>query len=289
MNNRSIELGFPSLTASFLRGQDIFYKQFNEISFFIEDTGQERFYYNILKKLFPNLKVEKIFPLDGKKNVIDDARLNILDKTKVYIVDLDFDEILERTQSIVNLFYLDKYSIENYLCSKENIYEVIREKNPRLSNRDIEKKFNLHKCQMEWKKLLSELSSSFIVIQMHSLGKEYYGINPARDFDLNTSPVCYKNNFIINYFIELEVYLKTKNRRYSLNAQIKKYKKHYKTKELAIKNIPGKYILNLLKYQLDKKKLINSCNLESFAYRLSKDADVDELHFLKNQISNYIR
>ena len=88
--------GFPELTDSFLSGQDILYTQFNDIEFYVEDTEQEHFYFNILKKLFPDLNFEKIFPLNGKDNVRDSARLNIGNKKKVYIVDLDFDHILNK-------------------------------------------------------------------------------------------------------------------------------------------------------------------------------------------------
>jgi len=37
-----------------------------------------------------------------------------------------------------NLFYLTRYSIENYLCNKNSIYEVIREKKPNLKNDEID-------------------------------------------------------------------------------------------------------------------------------------------------------
>ena len=102
------------MTDSFLSGQDIFYLQFNEISFYIEDTDQEYFYFNILKRLFSDISFEKIFPLDGKGNILMDAQRNLGDRTKVYLADVDFDEILKVKQEFENVFYLDKYSIENY-------------------------------------------------------------------------------------------------------------------------------------------------------------------------------
>ena len=42
-----MEEGFPELTDSFLSGQDILYKQFNDIEFYVEDFEQEHLYYNI--------------------------------------------------------------------------------------------------------------------------------------------------------------------------------------------------------------------------------------------------
>ena len=200
--------GFPELTDSFLAGQDILYSQFNDIDFYVEDTEQEHFYYNIFRKLFPEIKLDKIFPLNGKKNVIDAAKLTIGDKKKVYIVDLDFDKILGRRENISNIFYLEKYSIENHLFAKNTLFELIREKKTKLKNHEIELIFNYKKLLNECKHLLSELSCSFILIQKYSLGKEYFGLNPTRDFDFSTPVPKYKNNFINQFFASIELALK---------------------------------------------------------------------------------
>ena len=58
-----MENGFPNLSDSFLAGQDIFYTQFNEISFYIEDTEQEHLYFNILRRVFPDISLDKYFRL----------------------------------------------------------------------------------------------------------------------------------------------------------------------------------------------------------------------------------
>jgi hypothetical protein len=282
-----MSIGFPELSDSFLSGQDILYTQFNEINFYVEDTDQEHFYYNILAKLFPNLSFEKIFPLNGKDNVIIESKLTSGDKSKVYIVDLDFDEILNKKENEDNLFYLKRYSIENYLCHKTSVYEIIREKNPKLKDNEIDNIFSFESVQKDWKKLLTELSSSFIIIQKYSLGKEYFGLNCPRDFDFNQTPSTIKNQFLPNYFSEVETLLKSRNRRYTLKSQVNKLKSNFRSLEKAIKNIPGKYILNLLKYQLESKGLINQISMESFTYKLSKDCNIDSLSFLKDEIKDY--
>lgn len=281
--------GFPELSNSFLSGQDILYTQFNDINFYVEDTDQEHFYFNILKNLFPDISFEKIFPLNGKDNVVIEAKHTIGDKTKVYIVDLDFDEILGRKENEENLFYLRRYSIENYLCHKTSIYEIIRERNPKLKNAQIDALYNFETLKKEWKTLLSDLSSTFIIIQKFSLGKEYFGLNCPRDFDLNSAPPVVKNQFLTNYLNEVEILLKNCDSRYTLKAQLKKLKSNYRSLENAIKNIPGKYILNLLKYQLKRLGLINQISLDSFIYKLSKDCNIDSLLFLKEKINEYTR
>ncbi|MBA4155729.1 DUF4435 domain-containing protein [Flavobacterium sp.] len=282
-----MEFGFPELTESFLSGQDVFYVQFNDVFFYVEDTDQEHLYYNILKRLFPDVKFDKIFPLNGKQNLKNHAKLNVGDNKKVYIADLDFEDILETKENIDNVFYLKKYSIENYLIDKQGIYEIIREKNPKLKNANINALFSLlttlNRC-----KSLSELSRTFIVIQKFSLGKEYFGLNPARDFDFATIPPSYKNSFITNYFDEVEILLKSIDARFTLNSKTKIYKSSFKSLDDCLSNIPGKHLLVLIKFLLEKEQLINQVSLETFTYKLSKDCSVDSFNDLKDEILEFV-
>lgn len=280
--------GFPELTDSFLSGQDILYTQFNDIEFFVEDTDQEHFYFNILKKLFADLKFEKIFPLNGKENVCENANLNIGNKKKVYIVDLDFDHLLDAVVNLDNLFYLKRYSIENYLFSKGAIYEVIRNRHPKLKNEDIDPLLDLNKIILDTA-CLKELSCCFIIIQDKELGHPYYGINVTRDFNFNTSPPTYRMNFIGNYIKDVEILLKAKDKRYSLASQKRNLIKHFKTASDCLANIPGKYLLTFLKNRLFHHGLINQMTDESFTYSLSKDFNGDELIYLRTNITNYIQ
>jgi len=281
--------GFPELTDSFLAGQDIFYVQFNEIEFYVEDTDQEHFYFNILKKLFPDLVFEKIFPLNGKDNVQAVSLVNIGNKKKVFIVDLDFDAILGKVIIQENLFYIKKYSIENYLLTKDAIYEIIRSRNSKLKNNEIDKLFNYKTSLTITAKCLTELSCSFIVIQKYGLGIDYYGISKKRDFDLSLPPPSYRMNFVKDYLTKVEIELKKKNRRLSLASQIRKFKGYYKGLNEALSNIPGKYLLNFIKDQLQSLNLIHQMSNDSFVYNLSKEVTPNDLGFLKNQIISYIK
>jgi hypothetical protein len=282
-----MEFGFPELTDSFLAGQDIFYEQFNDAEFYVEDTEQEHLYLNILKQLFPEITIGKIFPLNGKTNLKNHAKINTEDKSKIYIADLDFDKILGTKEDIANVFYLNKYSIENFLINKDGIYELIREKSPKLKDSDIDDLINFNTLTNNCKRLLSELSCSFLVIQKFSLGKEYFGLNPPRDFDLDSNPPCYRNAFILNYFRETENLLKNKDGRYTLKSKQQEYKKYFRSVHNALINIPGKYLLNLLKYNLEKLKVINQLSLESFTYKLSKECCTNQLQYLKQEIIDY--
>lgn len=283
-----MEEGFPELTDSFLAGQDILYKQFNDIEFYVEDFEQEHFYFNILKKLFPDILFEKIFPLNGKKNVVDTSKLSTNNKDKIYIVDLDFDGILEIKEPNNNLFYLDKYSIENHLISKNAIYELIREKDAKLKDSDIDLLFNYDDLLKETKQHLEKLSCCFLINQVHSLGMKHLCIEPTREFDLSKSVPTYRNNFITDYYNLVHQEIITFNNSLTLDTEIQKVQEFFHTIENALINIPGKFLLNMIKSKLEKIKLIYRVTLESFTYKLSKEFNVNELEYLKIRISNYI-
>ena len=281
--------GFPELTDSFLFGQDILYNQFNEINFYVEDTEQEHLYHQILKKIFPDVSFDKIFPLNGKTNVTNAAKYNVSEKNKVYIVDLDFDEILSKKHTVDNLFYLRRYSIENYLCNKHAIWEIIREKSPKLKDNDISNILDFNNICEQWKMLLSELSSIFLIIREKSLPIRYFGVNCPRDIELKNNPVQIKNNFISKYYDDVEALLKSLDSTYTLETEIQRKNLFFDSTDKVIENTPGKYLLTLLKFQLENLSLIDTVSLESFTYKLSKETDVSDLEFLKIDIENYIK
>jgi len=136
----SIEESIPQKSEAFLNGQDIFYIQFNEINFYIEDENQENLYFVIFSKLFSNVNFKKIFPLRGKSNVLRKADYNKDIKTKIFIVDKDFDDLLGKKILQSNLFYLEQYSIENYLINYNSLKEYVIEEQPKIKSREIQKR-----------------------------------------------------------------------------------------------------------------------------------------------------
>ncbi|WP_162426118.1 DUF4435 domain-containing protein [Pontibacter pudoricolor] len=286
-----MQFGFPELTDSFLEGQDLLYTQFNDINFYVEDTDQEYFYFHVLKNLFPSIKIEKIFPLNGKKNVTDAAKANLGDKSKIYLVDLDFDEILGLKESVANLFYLERYSIENYLFAKEALFELFKEDNPKIRTHEIEAIFSYESLINECRDLLSKLACTFLIIKKYSLGLDYLGLNPPRDFDI-TNPIAPKfkqgSSEIPVYFTLVENRLKRKDGRFTLNSKLKEFNIYFNTLSKALANIPGKYLINYIKFRIGR--LINLTNVtqETFTIRLAKNSDLQDLNYLKNAVLNYI-
>lgn len=270
-------------------GQDIVWSQFNEVNFYVEDIEQENFYFEILKKLFPKIKFERIFPLGGKPNIFTDAALNAGDKKKVYIVDLDFDEILNKKNLFQNIFYLEKYSIENYLIDKEAIKKIIIEERPKVKGNEIDALFDINSFYDECHALFPELISYYLTIQKHELGIENVKCDTARFCNFNTNPASLKSSQINAYDAQITQALIVKDGRIKLNAQLKHFKKHFITAKDTLKYTPGKYLLNFIKYRIEKLFSLAQMTLESFTYRLAKNCETLDLLFLKERITNYIR
>lgn len=280
--------GFPELTNAFLSGQDLFYQQFNKINFYVEDTEQENLYYQILKKLFPDIDFDKIFPLNGKDNVQDAARENINYKNKVYIVDLDFDDILGSKLDLENLFYLERYSIENYLYDKESVWELIREKSPKLKDSDINAIVDYNILKSQWKPAFDKLSALFLIINKYSLPDSYYGIECHRDYLIEGDELSLKGSFIITYHESVKNSFTNKHALLDFATAFSDSILNFNNLEKVVVATPGKYILNLLKHQLRKEKLIDECELESFTYKLSKASSFESLFPIRDRIIDFI-
>lgn len=289
-----MEIGLPVKTDAFYRGQDILYSQFNDINFYVEDEDQENFYEATLKKLFPQIRLEKIFPLNGKPNVVTEAQLTLGDKKKVYIVDKDFDDLLNIKKTLPNLFYLEKYSIENYLLEPEAIQNLVIEERPKIKPSDFNTLFSLPHFQKETKKLFSEVISAFLVIQKYSLGIKNVKYDPARFCNLN-HPHSVKTTEFVTYKSSIESALKLKNKKLSLNAQIKKFMKFFSNRVKptdSLRHIPGKYILVFLKAQLRylfDATSFNNLSLESLSIRLANKCKFTELLYLQKSILSFIK
>jgi hypothetical protein len=278
-----MNIGFPEASVSFNRGQDILYRQFNDIDFYVEDTDKENLYFLILKNLLPGIKLSKIFPLSGKKNVISDAQSNSSSKRKVYLVDLDFDDILGRKQSIRNLIYLERYSIENYFFDEEAIKEQIREKKPSIKDAEINRSFSFNIELTNILHYLKNIALAAIVIQRYNLGISYPNHNFQDYMNYYNSGGTYSQS-IIAFFNQVENGLKNIDGRFSLSAKLKNEKKFIRGCSLG-NLIPGKWVLVLIKSLLLRRKLIIQKNDDSFSYSLAKDVNVKNLRFIANEIT----
>jgi Protein of unknown function (DUF4435) len=281
------EESIPSKSQNYLMGQDILWSQFNDLNFYVEDADQENFYYHILKKIFPNVKISRIFPLGGKRFVIDKAKGTISDKTKIFILDKDFDDILNKKENHPNLFYLKKYSIENYLIEEVALHEIIKEENTKIKDTEIKNKLKTGKLLDECKDIFGELACNFLLIKKFDLGLDYLGIEPLRDCNLKGN-CCIKQTVTVPFYQQVEKLLKEKHPRLRYSTQIKKAMLHFSTAKKALINIPGKYLLNYIQQKIRTLFAIAQIKFDRFIYRLAKNCILSELNYLRGDILQYI-
>lgn len=286
----TIEESIPTRNTNYRLAEDIFYLQFNEISFFIEDEDQENFFFCILKNLFPDIQIDKIFPLNGKDNVINESNKNIGNKKKVFIVDKDFDDILNKINSNDNLFYLDRYSIENHLIEKDAIVEYIIGEKPKLKRADINNLFDLELNIQNINNKLSELIHLHLVVQKKCSRIKNISLNHERFFDFNNGDFCLKPVQLNRYKLDIQNELSNIDGRLKLTSQFKKVKKivNINNNQLSIKHVPGKYLIKMIKQVIESLFGLVSRNVESFCYRLSANCLFTSLNGLKLSIEQYI-
>lgn len=286
----TIEESIPSKNDSYRLGEDVFFFQFNDVSFYVEDEEQENFFFCILTNLFPDIRIEKIFTLGGKDNVIEEASENQDDKKKVFIVDKDFDDFLGEIVSYTNLFYLDRYSIENYLFEQDAIIGYIISEKPKLRRTDIANQFDIEDLLSNIFGVLKEIVYLHIVVQNKCPHLKNISLNHQRFVTFRNNSFELKIDQINNYKDAITLELKNIDRRLTLLGQLRKVQRlvSLKTSESCMIHMPGKYTVKMLKQMIESIFGLISRNTESYSYHIAERSSFDDLNRLKQSIETYI-
>lgn len=285
------EESIPSKSENYRNSEDVFYVQFNDVSFYIEDEEQENFFFCILKNLFPDIRIDKIFPLNGKDNVIDESKENIGNKKKVFIVDKDFDDIFNRLINQPNLFYLDRYSIENHLLEEDAVVQYIIGESPKLKRPAVKSLLKFEEKLNTVFNNLEKIVNLHLVVQYNCPHLPNVSLNHERFIQFNRGYFIHRTNQINQYEQRIETEIKQVDGRYTLNGQIRKIKKdfiHIKTFDLYLKHIPGKYVIRMIKQVVESEFSLASRNIDSFNYRIAEKCNFRSLNNLKTSINSYI-
>jgi len=279
----TIEESIPSFSDVYLQGQDILFDQFNEVNFYVEDTDLEQLYFQILKKIFPTIRIEKIFPLNGKKNVIDGAKENRNDKKRIYIVDKDFDDLHERIESIDNLFYLDRYCIENYLFEEISILEFVVSENPKIKHQEFNQLYNVDQRVSDILEKLIYINSLFFVVQKFGLPFENSSLHIDCFLQKNKVEIC--QNKLRSYKEKLQKFIDENDLTIDIENAIESNIEDWKAKGIIENNICGKDILYILLHDLKKEfKIRKLPDHYSACYRLAKECRFESLNFLRQNV-----
>lgn len=278
---------FPRRSPEALAVLDIFYDEFNDVHFFVEDEDQENLYEVILRRMFPELKIARVFPLGGKQAVLDHAPC-VIDEGEgrprsIYLVDKDFDDLLGIRVQKPSLFYLDWYCIENYFADPDAILEVMVETVPKLKRPEIAANLALPAMLMDLMDSLRPLFQMFYCVQRFGLQLKNCSL-PAERF-CNT-----KNRWHVDPVALAEYKVKVALAASSTPhaAALADPLSHPEIAALAQLDphrlISGKHLCTLVFHYLKSKYNLGSITFESFLFRVCKNSSLSALNCLASEI-----
>lgn len=276
----------PKRSLEGLAALDIFYDEFNDVHFFVEDEDQENLYEIILRRMFPELKIARIFPLGGKQAVLDHVPRIDTGGTKprsIYLVDKDFDDLLGAKVQKPMLFYLERYCIENYFTEPDAILEVVVESAPRLKRAEIAADLDLPSKLVEFIESLRPLFQLFYCVQRFALGLKNCSLpaekfcNARRRWDVDLAALAdYKAKVTL-------AALNTSNAAALADPFL-----HPEVAALTQMDphavISGKHLCTLTFHYVKSKYNLGSITFESFVFRVCKNSSMHALHSLASEI-----
>lgn len=109
-----------------------FFRRWNSLDVFVEDVKPEteKVYITLINQMAADLKVERIFPLGGRKNVLDECKKDQTagGRPRLYVIDGDLALLTDDTPpKYTRLFIHPVYCIENYLINESALAGLLNE------------------------------------------------------------------------------------------------------------------------------------------------------------------
>ncbi len=125
----------PRFPERALPSKAIFYRSLQDIDVYVEDVGSEVFYSELLKRLMgDSLRIEKVFPLGGRQQVLERAQQYTDSRPALFVVDGDLHGVAGLpVPSYPHLYIHACYCIENYLFCEKATIEVMVENSGELT------------------------------------------------------------------------------------------------------------------------------------------------------------
>lgn len=263
----------------------IFLSGSNDINIIVEDEYKEYEYENIFNRLFSyKIIINNIFPMKGKpgvKKAFEEYGTNYEGKPSVYLVDDDFDTIMEKEKiEHPNFIYLDRYNIESYYVDKRAILKFMAGKMKR-RQRDIVDEIDYESWENTTYCKLENLFINYVIGQAVFPEEKNVGISPYIYID---SKGYIDDNKINDYVIQLQERIPNYDELYLF------YNKKYQ--ELLEGNanrlICGKYVIASLSQYL-RKKVNTTFKEDDFRYYLVGEFDIKKLDYVKESIEKLLK
>ncbi len=282
------DLMLPQRSLEGLAALDVFYIDFNEVNFFVEDIDQENLYEIILRRIFPQKRITRVFPLGGKQEVLKHLNNQISSgdiSKSIYIVDKDLDDLLGSKEHHDNLFYLDRYCIENYFLEPSAIIDFIIENAPKTNRQDVAAREDFAQKVQDFGDSLKKLFLLFLYIQRNKIGIRNCSL-PAENFCQDKKRWIIDEQKISNYLESIKDHIRNNNFPQEHHDPLSLPDISSEADNHNHILVSGKYICTLLFHYLKSKYQMGSLSFESFTFRLAKNSSLEELQPLASAIKN---
>lgn len=282
--------GIPVYSDSGLAARDIFSFGFEEIFFYVEDEEQENLYENIFNRCFPKINKFKVFPLKGKSNVLDHAvsfQPQLGAVARIYVLDKDFDDLLETKVIASNIFYLDYYCLENLFIDEYSLVQLAIEERPRRNARELKEAIQFFPTMHGWIPVLDKLHRAFYLAQKFELPLKNCDL-PPEFFGEKGNPGNIDQLKIDNYISNVKEALIDKNLIDSDADYEELSRKSFGSGRKFVKHINGKFLMKLWYHRMRACDAASNMRIESMTIRLSKMSDLKRLKSFRRKVNAYI-
>lgn len=262
----------------------IFLSGSNDINIIVEDEYKEFEYENIFNRLFSyQMVINNIFPMKGKpgvKKAFEEYGAYYEGKVTVYLVDDDFDTIMEKEKiEHPNFIYLNRYNIESYYVDKRAILKFMAGKMKR-RQRDIVDEIDYESWENATYSKLENLFINYVIGQVVFPEEKNVGIPPYTYID---SQGYIDDNKIKDYVLQLQERISNYDELYVFYNE--KYKELLEGN--ANRLICGKYVIACLSQYL-RKKVNTTFKEDDFRYYLVGEFDIKKLDYVKESIEKLL-
>lgn len=275
----------PRKSPAYLFGESMFFQQFNEVDFYVEDTDQESLYFTILSKLLSGVRFDRIFPLGGKQASLLHLNANTSKRKSFYILDKDFDDLLGLIVADKRAVYIDRYSIENHLLENKAAISFIVSCKPTLTPTRIATKLDVEACMQESFRDLRYLCLLFFLVQK-------FGIENLKNTSMSAAQFTDKRR---NWQIcptKIDAYKNKVDVEFTKNGlDLAKEELQYKsTFEVDVqppfsgRNICGKLALDLFRFRVAYIFAVPCPDQSTTTYRLAEYCTFDSLEIVKKKM-----
>ena len=165
---------------------------YNDIDIFVEDTTCQNMYVRLFNRILaPRAKIQQVFPLHSRANVIEKCRNDQVERSRrrIYIIDADQDLILGRPPPrLKHLYRLQVYCSENLLLSENAVITLATECQPSATSPDLARDIALRPLLDRAIQILLPLFVVYAVVEELELGIETVKHSIYRLLDDPTDP-----------------------------------------------------------------------------------------------------